>query len=80
MGAYANHREEMDAALGELVGDPRGVLFGDTDVQLAASWQLGDRELPGGGTPAQRYARPDRGRRWARGREGILISKGVYAR
>lgn len=24
---------------------------------LVASWQLNDRELPGGGTPAQRYAR-----------------------
>jgi len=55
--AYANHRDEMDVALGELVGDPRGVVFGDTDAQLVASWQLNDRELPGGGTPAQRYAR-----------------------
>jgi hypothetical protein len=55
--AYANHRDEMDAALDELVGDPRGVVFGDADAQLVASWQLNDRELPGGGTPAQRYAR-----------------------
>lgn len=55
--AYANHRDEMDTALDELVGDPRGLLFGDADTQLAASWQLNDRELPGGGTPAQRYAR-----------------------
>jgi hypothetical protein len=55
--AYANHPDEMDAALGELVGDPHGVVFGDTDTQLVASWQLNDRELAGGGTPAQRYAR-----------------------
>jgi hypothetical protein len=55
--AYACHPDEMDAALGELVGDPSGLVFGDTDIQLIASWQLNDRELPGGGTPAQRYAR-----------------------
>ncbi len=55
--AYAHHRDEMDAALRELVGDPRGMVFGDTDLQLLASWQLNDRELPGGGTPAQRYMR-----------------------
>jgi len=55
--AYANHRDEMDAALDELVGDPRGVVFGDAEIQLIVSWQLNDRELLGGGTPAQRYAR-----------------------
>jgi hypothetical protein len=55
--AYANHPDEMNAALGELVGDPSGLVFGDTDIQLIASWQLNDRELPGGGTPAQSYAR-----------------------
>ncbi len=57
--AYAHHPDEMDAALRELVGDPRRLVFGDTDVQLLASWQLNDRELPGGGTPAQRYAELD---------------------
>jgi hypothetical protein len=55
--AYAQHRDEMDAALRELVRNPSGVVFDDTDLQLIASWQLNDRELPGGGTPAQRYAR-----------------------
>jgi hypothetical protein len=55
--AYANHPNEMDAAIGELVGDQPGLVFGATDLQLLASWQLNDRELPGGGTPAQRYAR-----------------------
>lgn len=54
--AYAHHPSEMDASLDELVGDPRGLVFGDTDLQLVASWQLNDRELAGGGTPAQRYA------------------------
>ena len=57
--AYANHPDEMDAALRELVGDPSGLIVGDTDIQLIASWQLNDRELPGGGTPAQRYAELD---------------------
>jgi SEC-C motif-containing protein len=55
--AYANHRDEMDAALDELVGDRRGTVFDDADTQLLTSWQLNDRELLGGGTPAQRYAR-----------------------
>lgn len=55
--AHANHPDEMNAALGELVGDPSGLVFGDTDIQLIASWQLNDRVLPGGGTPTQRYAR-----------------------
>src|SRR5450755_777714 len=55
--AYTKHPDEMDAALGERVGDPHGVVCGDTDTQLVASWQLNDRELAGGGTPAQRYAR-----------------------
>jgi hypothetical protein len=54
--AHANHRDEMNAALRELVGDPSGLVFGDIDIQLMASWQLNDRELVGGGTPAQRYA------------------------
>ena len=54
--AYANRSDEMDATLRELVGDPSGVVFGDTDLQLLASWQLNDRELSGCGTPAQRYA------------------------
>ena len=57
--AYANHPDEMDAALRELVGDPSALIVADTDIQLIASWQLNDRELPGGGTPAQRYAELD---------------------
>jgi hypothetical protein len=57
--AYAHHPDEMDVGLRELVGDRRRLVFGDTDVQLLASWQLNDRELPGGDTPAQRYAALD---------------------
>jgi hypothetical protein len=53
--AYAQHSDEMDAAIGELVDDPR-LTFDGADIQLLTSWQLNDRELPGGGTPAQRYA------------------------
>jgi hypothetical protein len=55
--AYTNHPDEMDAALRELVGDPRGVVLGDSDMKLLALWQLNNRELPGGGTAAQQYAR-----------------------
>lgn len=47
----------MEAALDELITDPDGVTLGDLDVQLVALWQLNDRELPGGGTPAERYAK-----------------------
>lgn len=34
---YANHPDEMDAALRELVGDPRRLVFGDTELQLLPS-------------------------------------------
>lgn len=37
---------------------PTGVL-GDVDVQLIGSWMFNDRELPGGGTAAERYAGRD---------------------
>jgi len=44
--AYTKHPDEMDAALGELVGDPHGVVFGDTDTQLVARGSSTTASLP----------------------------------
>lgn len=38
------------------MGHRTGVVVGDADLQLAGTWVLSDRELPGGGTLSQRYA------------------------
>ncbi|MGH2992079.1 MAG: SEC-C domain-containing protein [Solirubrobacterales bacterium] len=46
--------EEIDAALEEFVGADR--TMDDADVQIFATWFHSDRELSGGGTPAERYA------------------------
>jgi hypothetical protein len=55
--AYSHHRAEMRAALRELLGDrSRVAVLGESERQLITAWQLGDRELPSGGTPAQHYA------------------------
>jgi len=55
--AFATYPEEMKAGLEELLGGRTGVVVGDADAQLSGTWVLSDRELPGGGTIAQRYAR-----------------------
>lgn len=50
--------DEIGAALEEFVGPERAM--DDDDVQIFATWFHNDRELPGGGTPAERYAaRPE---------------------
>lgn len=46
--------EEIGAALEEYAGDERTMF--DDDVQIFCAWFHSDRELPGGGTPAERYA------------------------
>lgn len=46
--------EEISAALEEFVGPDR--TMDDADLQIFATWFHNDRELPGGGTPAERYA------------------------
>lgn len=46
--------EEIDAALEEFVGPD--CTMDDDDLQIFATWFHNDRELPGGGTPAERYA------------------------
>ncbi|MDP9286196.1 MAG: hypothetical protein M3P41_14775 [Actinomycetota bacterium] len=49
---------EITAALEEFVGAKR--VMDDADMQIFATWFHNDRELVGGGTPAERYAaRPD---------------------
>jgi len=50
--------DEITAALEEFVGPERAM--DDGDLQIFATWFHNDRELPGGGTPAERYAaRPE---------------------
>lgn len=50
--------EEIGAALEEFVGPDR--TLNDTDLQIFATWFHNDREVSGGGTPAERYAaRPE---------------------
>lgn len=50
--------DEISAALEEFGGPNR--TMSDNDMRIFATWFSCDRELPGGGTPAERYAaRPD---------------------
>ncbi len=50
--------DEITAALEEFVGPER--VMDDDDIQIFATWFHNDRELAGGGTPAERYAaRPE---------------------
>src|SRR2546428_1684690 len=46
--------DEIGAALEEFVGPER--TMDDEDIQIFATWFHQDRELAGGGTPAERYA------------------------
>lgn len=46
--------DEITAALEEFVGPER--VMDDSDLQIFATWFHNDRELAGGGTPAERYA------------------------
>lgn len=46
--------EEIDGALEEYAPAERAL--GDEDLQIFSAWFHSDRELPGGGTPAERYA------------------------
>jgi hypothetical protein len=58
--AFQHHQDAVDAALGEIIAGHEDVVLGDADIALIATWALNDRELPDGGTVAQRYAqRPD---------------------
>jgi hypothetical protein len=48
---------EIGAALEEFIDPDR--TMDDSDMQIFATWFNSDRELPGGGTPAERYAARD---------------------
>jgi SEC-C motif-containing protein len=54
--AFQHHREAMHDGLTEIVAGRKDVVLGDVDLALISTWILNDRQLPGGGTPAQRYA------------------------
>lgn len=56
--AGEHHRDALDVAWAEITGG-REVALGEVDVQLVATWIFNDRELRGGGTPAERYSRLD---------------------
>jgi SEC-C motif len=53
---FKHHRDAIDAALREILADRENVVLDDVGISLIATWALNDRELPGGGTVAQRYA------------------------
>jgi hypothetical protein len=58
--AFEHEPDAIRAALAEITAGRADVVLGDADLALIACWALNDRELPGGGTLAQRYAqRPD---------------------
>lgn len=54
--ALEQHPEAMGDALAEIVAGREDLVLGDVDIALIAGWTLNDRQLPGGGTPAERYA------------------------
>jgi len=54
--AFEQHREAMQDALAEIVAGHNDVVLSDVDIALIAGWALNDRQLPDGGTPAERYA------------------------
>jgi integrase len=57
--AGEHHRDALDAAWAEITGGREDAALGEVDVQLIAAWIFNDRELPGGGTAAERYSRLD---------------------
>jgi hypothetical protein len=58
--AFEHEPDAIRAALAEITAGREDTVLGDADLGLIACWALNDRELPGGGTLAQRYAqRPD---------------------
>jgi len=55
--ACEHHDEKMRAGFEEIAAGYEGVVLSDVDLQLIGTWVISDRELPDGGTIAQRYAR-----------------------
>jgi hypothetical protein len=54
--AFEHYDAEVQAAVEEIMAGREDAVLGAVDLQLVASWIFSDRELPGGGTAAQRYA------------------------
>ena len=54
--AFEHYDAEAQAAVEEIMAGREDAVLGAVDLQLVASWVFNDRELPGGGTAAQRYA------------------------
>jgi len=54
--ALKHYGEQVSAAFQEIAGGGEDLVLGEGDVQLIETWALSDREIPGGGTIAQRYA------------------------
>jgi hypothetical protein len=58
--AFEHEPQAIRTALAEITASHEDAVLGDADFALIACWTLNDREFPGGGTLAQRYAdRPD---------------------
>jgi hypothetical protein len=57
--AGEHHRDALGAAWAEITAGREDVGLGDVDIQLIAAWIFSDRELPGGGTAAERYCELD---------------------
>lgn len=84
--AFEREPEVIRTALAEITACRSDAVLGDADLALIACWVLNDRELPGGGRLAQRYAqRPDLSvdeadvaRRIAAARLGLLRVVGAY--
>ena len=64
--AREHHREAMRDAFAEITSGFADRVLGDIDLQLIASWMHNDRQLPGGETPAERYAQRDDLPAWER--------------
>lgn len=57
--AFEEFPEAMNAAWHEITTGREDAVLGGGDVQLIATWMFNDRELPGGGSVAARYAQRD---------------------
>lgn len=85
--AFDTYPDETQAGFDEILGGCRGVV-GDAELQLAGTWVLSDRELVGGRTLTELYARRpelpaderDVAARIAAARLGLLQVTGVRPR
>lgn len=57
--AFEHHGNAMRDAFAEITSGSADRVLGELDVQLVGSWMFNDRQLPDGGTAAERYAGRD---------------------